>query len=103
MTQVGFTSGDGKYYEPRDLTIVKAYHFEDVINPSESFNVHIMKDSDGIRGYSIDATVHHEINEEMLYHAFSTKKVPETSPFNKYILKATRELFRNNFFIFSMM
>jgi len=73
MTRVGFTSGNGSYYEPRDLTILKVYHFEDVINPKESFDIYTMKDKNGNHGYSIDASVDYEINEQSLLHWFITK------------------------------
>ena len=54
MTRAGFISGMGKYYEPRDLQITKVYHF-DMVNPNESSFIYVMKDSNGIQGYSVDA------------------------------------------------
>ncbi|HNP23159.1 MAG TPA: hypothetical protein PKM63_02520 [Panacibacter sp.] len=79
MTRAGFTSGMGKYYEPRDLQITKVYHFEDMVNPNESSFIYVMKDSNGIQGYSVDAAPEYEKNEEELYHWFITKVPKDNS------------------------
>ena len=73
MTPVGFTSGGGKFYEPRELAIKKVYRFEDAGNFGDSSYIYLMSDTDGLEGYSIDASEDYEINEQNLYHWFITK------------------------------
>jgi hypothetical protein len=51
----GFTTGNGKYYQPEDLTIVKTYRFEGESDPSDSSILYLMEAKDGLRGYSLDA------------------------------------------------
>lgn len=70
MTDEGFTAGNGKYYEPEDLTIIKTYRFEGESNPSDSSILYLIEATDGLRGYSIDAygvyTNHDEKYDEFI-------------------------------------
>lgn len=55
MTEDGFGTGNGKYYKPSDLTIIKTYRFEGESNPSDSSILYIIEANDGLKGYSLDA------------------------------------------------
>ncbi len=55
MTEEGFTAGNGKFYNPEDLLIIKTYRFEGESNPSDSSILYVIEANDGLRGYSIDA------------------------------------------------
>lgn len=54
-TSEGFTTGKGKVYQPGDLEIVKVYRFEENTDPSDMCILYIIKASDGLVGYSLDA------------------------------------------------
>lgn len=73
MTSKGFGSGNLKYTDPRELNMLKAYRFEDVINPDHSSSVYILQDKEGNRGYSVDMSEDYENNEYNLYHWFISK------------------------------
>src|SRR5450432_2424865 len=51
----GFSIGNGKFYQPEDLTIIKTFRFEGDSNPSDSSILYIIEAKDGLIGYSIDA------------------------------------------------
>jgi hypothetical protein len=51
----GFTIGNGKFYHPEDLTIIKTYRFEGDSNPSDASILYVIEAKDGLIGYSIDA------------------------------------------------
>jgi len=51
----GLTTGNGKFYQPEDLLILKTYRFEGESNPSDSSILYLLEANDGLRGYSIDA------------------------------------------------
>lgn len=53
-TPEGFTFND-KVYQPEELTIVKAYRFEGPSDPSDTSVLYLIKATDGLTGYSIDA------------------------------------------------
>ena len=55
MTEDGSTAGTDKYYEPQDLTIIKAYRFEGDSNPDDSSVLYLIEANDGLIGYSLDA------------------------------------------------
>lgn len=55
ITPEGFTIGNGKFYQPEDLTIVKTYRFEGESDPSEASILYVLEANDGLVGYSIDA------------------------------------------------
>lgn len=50
-----FITGNGKYYQPEDLTIIKTYRFEGESDPSDSSILYVIEANDGLTGYSIDA------------------------------------------------
>jgi hypothetical protein len=51
----GFTIGNGKFYQPEDLTIIKTFRFEGDSNPSDASILYVIEAKDGLIGYSIDA------------------------------------------------
>ena len=55
ITPDGFTTGNGKFYKPEDLTIVKTYRFEGESDPSDASILYVIEANDGLVGYSIDA------------------------------------------------
>lgn len=66
----GMTTGNGKFYQPEDLVIIKTYRFEGDSNPSDSSILYLLEANDGLRGYSIDAygayTNHDEKYDEFI-------------------------------------
>jgi hypothetical protein len=50
-----FEAGNGKHYQPEDLTIIKTYRFEGESDPSDSSILYLIEANDGLTGYSIDA------------------------------------------------
>ncbi len=55
MSNEGFGIGNGKYYQPQDLKIIRTYRFEGDSNPSDSSILYLIEANDGLIGYSIDA------------------------------------------------
>ena len=54
-TPDGFTPGKGKYYQPDQLEIVKAFRFEGASDPSDMEILYILRTRNGLIGYSLDA------------------------------------------------
>lgn len=54
-TPEGFTTGDGKSYQPDDLEILKTFRFEGASNPSDMEILYVIRAKDGTTGYSQDA------------------------------------------------
>ena len=48
MTEKGFGSGTGKYYEPAELKIIKTYRFEGESDPSDSSIIYLIEANDGL-------------------------------------------------------
>lgn len=55
MSNGHFVTGNGKQYNPGDLTIIKTYRFEGESDPSDSSILYVIEANDGLTGYSIDA------------------------------------------------
>ncbi len=55
MTPDGFTTVNGKSYQPEDLTVIKTYRFEGESSPSDACILYVIEAKDGLVGYSIDA------------------------------------------------
>lgn len=55
MHEKGFGSGNGKYYEPQELKIIRTYRFEGDSNPADNTILYVIEANDGKIGYSIDA------------------------------------------------
>ena len=55
MLPGGFGIGNGKFYNPEDLTIIRTYRFEADSDPADSSILYVIEANDGLIGYSIDA------------------------------------------------
>ncbi|MEO6315008.1 MAG: hypothetical protein ABIU63_08695 [Chitinophagaceae bacterium] len=55
ITPEGFTIGNGKFYKPEDLTIIKTFRFEGASDPADASVLYVIEATDGLIGYSIDA------------------------------------------------
>jgi hypothetical protein len=55
LTAEGFTIGNGKFYQPQELKIIKTFRFEGESDPSDSSILYLMEGNDGTIGYSIDS------------------------------------------------
>jgi hypothetical protein len=75
MTKNGFTPGNGKYYEPDELTIIKTYRFEGESDPADSSIIYIIQSKDGVTGYSMDAYGVYSTVDDSNYDEF-IKKIP---------------------------
>jgi hypothetical protein len=73
LTHDGFTIGNGKFYQPNELKIIKTFRFEGESDPSDSSILYVMEGNDGTMGYSVDA-----------YGAFSNH---DDVDYNDYIVK----------------
>ncbi len=51
----GFGIGNGKFYRPGELKVIKVYRFEGDTDPSDSSVLYLLEAYDGLVGYSIDA------------------------------------------------
>lgn len=74
MTEEGFTPGNGKFYKPEELLIIRTYRFEGESDPADSIILYLLEAHDGMIGYSMDAYgVYSNQNDE--YDEF-VKKIP---------------------------
>lgn len=55
MTEEGFGIGNGKFYMPDQLKIIKTYRFEGDSDPSDSSIIYLIEAENGLIGYSLDA------------------------------------------------
>ncbi len=55
MTAEGFGIGNGKFYTPDQLKIIKTYRFEGASDPSDSAIIYLLEAENGTIGYSMDA------------------------------------------------
>ena len=55
MTPDGFGIGNGKYYTPDQLKIIKTYRFEGDSDPADSSIIYLIEAQNGLIGYSMDA------------------------------------------------
>lgn len=73
MTREGFKTSNSKAYDPRDLKICKAYHFEGSQGVVDSYTIYLIMSNDGLVGYSLDSANDFQKNEDSLYNWFITK------------------------------
>jgi hypothetical protein len=69
----GFTIGNGKFYQPHDLKIIKTYRFEGESDPSDSSILYVMESNDGTLGYSVDAYGAFSNHDDVDYDGFIVK------------------------------
>ena len=75
LTQEGFTIGNGKFYQPQDMKIIKTFRFEGESDPSDSSILYVLEGNDGTIGYSADAYGAFSNHDDMHYDDF-IRKVP---------------------------
>jgi hypothetical protein len=74
-TPEGFSIGNGKYYQPRDLKIIRTYRFEGESDPADSSILYLIEGNDGTIGYSVDSYGAFSNHDDMHYDDF-IRKVP---------------------------
>jgi hypothetical protein len=75
MHEKGFGTGNGKFYEPNELKIIRTYRFEGDSDPSDSSILYLIEANDGRIGYSLDAYGVYSNNEDARYDDF-IRKIP---------------------------
>ncbi len=75
LTEKGFGTCAGKYYEPTDLKIIKTYRFEGESDPADNVIIYIIEASDGLVGYSLDAYGAYSNHDDDKYDDF-IRKIP---------------------------
>ena len=55
LTPSGFSVGNGKFYQPNQLKIIRTFRFEGESDPGDSSILYVIEASDGLVGYSVDA------------------------------------------------
>lgn len=73
LTPEGFTIGNGKFYQPHDLKIIKTFRFEGESDPSDSSILYVMEGNDGTLGYSVDAYGAFSNHDDVDYDGFIVK------------------------------
>ena len=75
MTAEGFGIGNGKYYTPDQLKIIKTYRFEGDSDPADSAIIYLIEAQNGLIGYSMDAYGVYSDHEDDSYDNF-IRKIP---------------------------
>jgi len=73
LTPEGFTIGNGKFYQPQDLKIIKTYRFEGESDPADSSILYVMEGNDGTLGYSVDSYGAFSNHDDVDYDGFIVK------------------------------
>jgi hypothetical protein len=73
LTDKGFSIGNGKFYQPQDLKIIRTYRFEGESDPSDSSILYVIEANDGTLGYSIDSYGAFSNHDDVNYDAFILK------------------------------
>jgi hypothetical protein len=73
LTREGFTIGNGKFYQPKDLKIIKTFRFEGESDPADSSILYVIEGNDGAQGYSIDAYGAFSNHDDVDYNGFIVK------------------------------
>ena len=86
ISKDGFTTTNGKFYKPEDLTIIKTYRFEGQSDPADSSIVYLIQADDGTMGYSMDAygvySTHEEVNYDDLIKQIPVQEREEQAIFS---------------------
>ena len=75
LTPNGFSVGNGKFYQPDDLKIIKTYRFEGESDPADSSILYVIEAKDGLVGYSIDAYGAYSNHDDVNYDEFVRRMV----------------------------
>jgi hypothetical protein len=86
MHEKGFGTGNGKYYEPSELKIIKTYRFEGDSDPSDSSILYVIEANDGKIGYSLDAYGVYSNHDDAKYDDF-IRKIPVNERDEQQIFK----------------
>ncbi|HZK63664.1 MAG TPA: hypothetical protein VFC34_05935 [Puia sp.] len=73
LTEEGFSIGNGKFYQPADLKIIRTYRFEGESDPSDSSILYVLEGNDGTIGYSADSYGAFSNHDDMHYGDFIRK------------------------------
>ncbi|MDE3249539.1 MAG: hypothetical protein KGO82_12810 [Bacteroidota bacterium] len=73
MTPEGFGIGNGKFYQPEELTIIRTYRFEGESDPADAIILYLLESKDGLIGYSMDAYGAYSNHENDGYDDFIRK------------------------------
>ncbi|HMH32033.1 MAG TPA: hypothetical protein VK543_03330 [Puia sp.] len=73
LTDKGFSVGNGKFYGPHDLKIIRTYRFEGESDPSDSSILYVIEANDGMLGYSIDSYGAFSNHDDVNYDDFILK------------------------------
>jgi hypothetical protein len=75
LTPNGFSVGNGKFYQPDQLKIIRTFRFEGESDPSDSSILYVIEAKDGVIGYSVDAYGAYSTHDEANYDDF-IRKIP---------------------------
>jgi hypothetical protein len=73
LSDKGFSVGNGKFYQPDQLKVVRTYRFEGESDPSDSSILYVIEAEDGLIGYSIDAYGAFSNHDDVNYNDFIRK------------------------------
>jgi|SRR5450432_3260332 len=73
LSAEGFSIGNGKFYQPDELKIIRTYRFEGESDPSDSSILYLIEANDGTMGYSVDAYGAFSNHDDVGYDDFITK------------------------------
>lgn len=76
-TPKGFTTVNGKTYKPQDLQILRTLRFEGCSDPSDMEILYIIRTSDGLIGYSLDAYGAYSSHENEYGYNNFIRQIPE--------------------------
>jgi hypothetical protein len=75
LTENGFSVGNGKFYTPQELKVIRTFRFEGDSDPSDSSVLYLMEAKDGLIGYSIDSYGAFSNHDDVNYDEF-IRKIP---------------------------
>lgn len=70
LSPEGFSIGNGKFFQPDELKIIKTFRFEGESDPSDSSILYVMEGNDGTIGYSVDAYGAFSNHDDVDYNGF---------------------------------
>ncbi|HEV3252150.1 MAG TPA: hypothetical protein VGZ71_14420 [Puia sp.] len=73
LTEKGFSVGNGKFYTPHELKVIRTFRFEGDSDPSDSSVLYLIEANDGLIGYSIDSYGAFSNHDDVNYDEFITK------------------------------
>jgi hypothetical protein len=75
LTENGFSVGNGKFYTPQELKVIRTFRFEGDSDPSDSSVLYLIEAKDGLIGYSIDSYGAFSNHDDVNYDEF-IRKIP---------------------------